>query len=438
MDNIYTLDNGFKYMTINNNSYKHCVILLSVNVGAIHEEPNVAGISHFLEHMPFKGTKKIKDSNELAYILDYMGSQCNASTGKEVTSYYIKTSNKYLHKSLDIISSMVFDALLLKKDVDMERNVILEEYRKDLDDPFVVIDDLLHENLFKNHPLHKSIIGTNKTIKYIDHNKLRNHYNQYYHPHNMALVVIGNFDKSLNKKINKLFGKNNKNTHIEPIHNFVYKNNTPNVIYKEKEGIKQAYVSISFPAFGYYHKDKHTLNLIKSYLSDGMSSKLFIDLRDKQGLIYSIYSESIFYNNGGYSNIILTLTPKNVFKSIKIVIDNLKQIKSDGIPRKEIIKTKNFIKGNTLIDHEDLLDVASFYSDQLVSDIKKQPVINFDELFKLYDKINNNHIKKVANDIFNFNKLNIIIYGKINKKELQSVKKYAYSLMDEHHQQDSD
>ena len=89
MDNIYTLDNGFKYMTINNNSYKHCVILLSVNVGAIHEEPNVAGISHFLEHMPFKGTKKIKDSNELAYILDYMGSQCNASTGKEVTSYYL-------------------------------------------------------------------------------------------------------------------------------------------------------------------------------------------------------------------------------------------------------------------------------------------------------------------------------------------------------------
>ena len=426
--NITTLKNGFKYLTIDDKTLNHCVILLSVKVGSINENEEHAGISHFLEHMPFKATKKFKNSKVLSYALDYMGGLCNASTGKETTSYYIKASNDYLNQSLDIITDMVFNATLNNKDVNMERNVILEEYKKDLDDPYVIIDDILFSTIFKNHILENSIIGTEKTINNITYKDLKKHYNQFYNPSNMTLVIIGNLDKSIHNKIKNKFSKKNitiKNN--EPT--FVDTQQVPRIIYKEKLGIEQVYVSLSFPSFNYYHKDRHIINIIKTYLADGMSSELFLLLRDTYGLIYSISSETIHYNTGGYINFVLTLTPKNITKTIKLVIETLEKIKKKGIPKKDLQKSKNLLKGNILIETEDLLNVAEFYSDQLIGDTTKSPIINYNTLFNHYEKINQKEIIRVANDIFDLNKINIIIYGKINKIEIKNIKNYVNKLI---------
>ena len=416
---IFKLDNGFRYLTIKNNSIHHCILLVLLGTGSVFETKTLSGISHYLEHLPFKGTKKFKKTKDLSYKFDSLGTETNAFTDKEVTGYYIKVTENFSIDGLQILADLVINPTLRKKDIEQERNVILEEYRKGLDDPTHILDELLHNTLFKGHPLSNSVIGTLKSIKNIKTKDIHNYHKNHYVLSNMSLVIIGNYPNKIHDYVKKCFNYKIKSYPFKQV-NFTYIGKSPKLIYKKKLDQERTCISISFPTTHFNNPDRYILELIGTYLGEGMSSILFTELREKNSLVYNVSTDQITYYKGGYFEICTCLKDVNIDKAIKIILKELEKIKKQKITKKELTKCLNLIKGNTKISSEDLNNIADFYAYQLIYADK---VINYNTLFKKLDKITPKDIMNIANKYFNLNNINVLIYGKASPKTLSNIKK---------------
>ena len=418
----FQFDNGFSYLTSKNNSLAHCILLLLVGTGSVNEKKAHNGISHFLEHLPFKGTKTHKNAKTLSYILDTLGTETNAFTDREFTGYYIKISKKNSIQGLQLLAELVLDPLLRKKDIEDERLVILEEYERGLDEPDHIVDEMLHKILFRNHPISNSVIGTKKSIQNISVKDLREYHKTHYVPSNMNLVLIGNYPNKIHDHIKKLFRPLSKveYPYRQPAETSSSK---PTFVVKKNIGSEQTCISISFPTVNYNHKDKYILELIETCLSDGMSSRLFTELREKHSLVYTVHAEQLSYQKVGYFEINTCLKDKNIEKTFHIILQELNKLKKKLISKKELDKCKNYVKGNTVITNEDLSNIAEYYAYQLTFEKK---IINFNTYFKHLNQVTPEQIKEVANTYFDLHRICVIIYGKMNKKTYSRMKKHIH------------
>tara|TARA_Y100001970_G_C14193893_1_gene836989 strand:- start:359 stop:1633 length:1275 start_codon:yes stop_codon:yes gene_type:complete len=415
---IFKFDNGFKYLTIKNKSIQHCIILILLGTGSVFEKKELSGISHYLEHMPFKGTKTYKNTSDLSYKFDSLGSEINAFTDREVTGYYIKINKKFSTEGLKILKDLVTKPLLRQADIEQERNVILEEYRKGLDEPTHILDELLHDTLFIGHQLSNSVIGTPKSIKHIKTKDIRKYHKKHYVLSNMSLAIIGNYPNQIHDDIKKYFNHKDKPYTYKQL-DFTYNYKGSNVIYKEKLDQERTCISISFPTTHFNNSDKYVLELIGTCLGGGMSSRLFTELREKNSLVYNVSSDQITFYKGGYFEISTCVNEKNIDKAIDIILKEIDKLKTHKMNKKELVKCYNLIKGNTEISSEDLNDIAEFYTYQLIYANK---VINYNTLFKKMKKITPDDIMNVANKYFNFKNIIILIYGKAKAKTLKRIK----------------
>ena len=223
----------------------------------------------------------------------------------------------------------------MNKDTELERNVILEEYRDTLDDSSCILDELLHKHLFKGHNLSKSAIGIEKTINNIKASDIRKHHEKYYKLSEMGLVLVGNFPQEIHKHIKRLFSPKSK-LYVPLVQtNFVFNCNVPNVIYKHKKDLNQTCISVVFSTVNFNESDKDILEFIGTYLGEGMSSRLFIELREKNSLVYTVEAEQCSYNTGGYFSIETQLKSKNIEKTISIIIKELELLKRGKISNED-------------------------------------------------------------------------------------------------------
>lgn len=417
---IFTFNNGFKYLTSKNTGVKHCILLILLGTGSVCETEKLAGISHFLEHMPFKGTKKYRTAAKLSFSCDSLGSETNAFTDREMTGYYIKLSKNASLKGLDIIADIVLNPRLLEKDIQQERGVILEEYDKGLDEQDNIVDEMVHETLFRGHPLANSIIGTRKTINNISGDDLREYYKKHYLPSNMNLIVIGNYPNKIHDNIKNLFNIPCPIAYQRLEQSNVIYNTSKRIVFKENKDLEQTCISIVFPTVDYNNTDKYILDLIGTCLGDGMSARLFIELREKHSLVYNISADQDSYHRGGYFEISTCLKHYNIEKTIRLVLAEINKIKKYGIAKKELNKCKNYIKGNIVISSEDLSDIAEFYAYQLIYADK---VINYNTYFKHINKITTKDIIRVVKKYLDTSKASVFIYGKIGRKQMSNIGK---------------
>ncbi|MCF7795910.1 insulinase family protein [Patescibacteria group bacterium] len=432
----FELDSGSRLITIPIEDVNTVSIVVYFGVGSRFENKKNTGVSHFIEHLMFKGTEKRKDKVELAKELDSMGAIFNAYTGKDITAYWIKVSKNYLDKALDILSDMVQNSKIEEEEIEREKGVIIQELKMYEDRSDIYVDDLLEELIFsKEDELGRLIIGTEKVLKNITKEEIIDYREKFYFPENRLITISGNIDEEeIKNKIEEYFQKDyskEKEKNKKTIENNLLKINK----LKEKEikkdypdsdvkvkilnkNIEQASVMLGIVIKEDFYIKKEELNLLSVILGGNMSSRLFINIREKNGLCY--YIRSIFdkYQDIGILKIHSGLDKNRLFEALELIKKELLKIK-ENIEEEELQKAKNYIIGMLDISFEDTANVSEFYGKQYLF---KETIKTNTEEKEIYRNIKLADLQELAKKIIDFSNLNIAIIGDYKTSQEEEIK----------------
>lgn len=402
-----TLDNKLRVITVPLKETKAVTVLVIAKVGSRYETGNIRGISHFLEHMSFKGTNKRPTALSISKELDSVGAEFNAYTSKDHTAYYIKADARHIDLALDLLSDMLFNSKLDAKEVERERGVIIEEMNMYYDNPLIYIEDLFEESIFKGNPLGQDIIGNKKTIEGMDREKITSFVNKYYTNSNLVIGIAGSIDDKIINKVNKYFKSKNFGKGEYEFKKFASEQARPQVKIMHKDS-QQIQIGMGFPAYGYGHKNTYAFQLLSVILGGNMSSRLFVSVRERKGLCYYIKCQPNIYEDTGNLYIQSGLDKNRLDEAINIILEELKKVKQNGVTGPELQRAKDYIKGKTILNLEDSSHVCEWYVKQMVLQKK---LLTPEEKFKLYERVNKDDILRVAKNIIQSNKINLAVIG---------------------------
>ncbi|WP_195514787.1 M16 family metallopeptidase [Paraclostridium bifermentans] len=349
MFNLYTLDNGLRVVT----EYIEHVNSISVGVmvqnGSRNESKDVNGISHFIEHMFFKGTDK-RSAKEIVQEIENIGGQINAYTSKETTCYYIKALNTHVDLCLDVISDMILNSKFDEEEIEKEKGVVIEEINMSQDNPEDVLDEIHSEAIFGKDSLAYPILGTPDRIKSFNRKKIKDYIRTHYTPYNSVLSICGKFDeKELRKLIEEYFGKWSKDDVYNPTYESIELKHDSK--YMEKQ-IEQVHINLGLNGLPYADDKSYSLVLLNNIFGGGASSILFQKVREELGLCYSVYSYMQPYLGVGTLNIYTGLSNKYCDKAISVINEHLYDFAKKGISKELLEINKEKIKASYILGLE--------------------------------------------------------------------------------------
>ncbi len=410
------LKNGLPVILAPKKESKSVAVFLIYRVGSRYEKSDkIFGISHFVEHLMFKGTKKRPSTLEISKELDSIGADYNAYTAKDHTAYHIKVNAENFGLACDILSDMLYDSVFDKAKLEHEKGVILEEIKMYEDQPIQYAEMLFEEQIFSGTDLEHNIAGTRASVQGISRHDIIEYLENFYSPQNAILVVAGKIDKNINKTLDKYFvrpgfGKNFKAK--AEFKKLVVKQKTAKVILNYKK-TNQAHIALGFPAYSYFDPKVYAFYLLATILGGNMSSRLFIDVREKQGLCYYIRAQADVYEDTGDLLIRAGLDVNKVEKGLRIIAKDLKDIKAKGITNEELLKAKKFLKGRLTLQLEELNDLAEFYGREfLLADQLLTPEQKINKILK----VTRQEVNQVAKEILNKQKLNFAMVSPFKDK----------------------
>jgi len=386
MVNRFALNNGLKIIELKRKS-DIVTIQITVNVGSNNETKKIGGISHFIEHMVFEGTKK-RTSAEIANSIESLGGELSAYTSNEITCFYVKIIKKHFDKALDVLSDILINPLFDLKLIEKERPIILSEIKMVLDQPRHHQWTLFYQTLFNKFPAKNPVYGTMKSVKSISKGDICAYHKKYYTSKNMIITVVGDI-ASLKPKVNRYFKKMNSSV-VETSFKEEKINRKAKKI--EKRKINQSYVVLGYKIPKRSEEDSYVFDVIRAVLGRGLSGKLFREIRIKHGLAYDVGVYSDPNINYGTFAAYFSTNKKNINKCIKLTLEEFKKLKK--ITSKELLEAKQFIEGEYLLDKENSQnfareigewELASSAEDGLnyVNKIKK---INKQDIIRVVDK----------------------------------------------------
>lgn len=399
----YRLKNGITII-FDKNSSKSVAIEIMFKVGSNDENKQIAGISHFLEHMLFEGTKKRKDSREIANEIEKYGAEFNAYTSGTRTAFFIKIINKRFGKALDILSDIVANPIFGKKKIEKEKQVILKEINMVMDDPRQHQWILFQKNLFEIHPAKNPTYGTIESVKNLNRNNILDYYNKYYIPNNMVISIVGNVN-NVKEKISRYFGNLKPKKLIlkkrvkEPLQTKIKK-------FVEKRKTHNSYMVLGYKTVSRLNKDSYVFDVINAVLGRGQSGWIFEEIRNKLGLAYQVGVQNELEDDYGTFAIFAGLDKKNIEKARKIILEQFKKL--EKISKNELEEAKTSIEGNYTLNMEDnfqLADNLAFWET-----IKNTSLA--DNYIKNIKKVKINDVKRVAKKYLNNNYTLVIIEQK--------------------------
>ena len=408
------LKNGIRLLTVPLPSLESVTITVWIKVGSRFEPRKIGGISHFLEHMAFKGSKKRPTPREISSIIDGIGGAFNAGTSREWTNFYIKTRAELAETAFDVLSDMLLNPILDVEEIVRERGVILEEIAMKEDTPMNKIADLFTGLLFEGSNLGNDVIGTPESIKAISKDDFVTYRKTHYGGENMVITVAGGVkEKEILSLSNKYFsGFPQKKGKIPT--KFASKQQKPKVLLESKKS-EQAHLILGFRAYERVHKDRFALAVLSTILGSGMSSRLFYEIRDKRGLAYAVNSSISHYVDTGLFAVYAGVVVKKVDEAIKVIIDQNYGL-ADGdypIKKSELTKAKEFIKGRNTLALEDTRNVNDLFG---LNVLFLPRILTPAEIFEKIDKVTINDVYRVAKDIFNPKLVNLTLIGPYKSK----------------------
>ncbi len=403
------LDNGVRIVCEKIPYVRSVSIGIWVGTGSRNENEANNGISHFIEHMLFKGTAK-RSAREIAESIDNIGGQINAFTGKECTCYYTKTLDAHIDIALDVLADMFFNSEFAKKDIDVERKVILEEIGMYQDSPEELVHDILSETVWEGDPLGYPILGTQECLNNINKDTIKNYIETNYLPTNTVISVAGNYDDD--KLMDRLTGlfKDWKlqKPEMPELEEVCFKSNSR---LKDKD-TEQVHLCLGFEGVEHGNDNIYTILAINNVFGGGMSSRLFQKIREEKGLVYSIYSYPSSYKNTGLFTIYGGMNPEHLDTVMDLVVKEIKELKKNGLSKDELEKSKEQLKGNYILGLE---STSSRMNSIGKSELMLKRIFSPDEILKKIDSISMDSAVEMIDRIFDLNKVGFSAVGNLKK-----------------------
>ncbi len=398
-------------MTMPMPSLESVTVTIWVKTGSRNENPEVGGISHFLEHIVFKGSKKRPSAREISQAVDAMGGEFNAGTSKDLTNFYIKSAKGNLETATDILSDMVLNPLMKSDEIEREKGTIIQEIRMYEDTPMMHIGDIFEELIFEGNPLGWDTAGTEKTVKAITRSDFVNYRKAHYCPENMMVTIAGGVSEASAVKLaEKYFGKAHiTTTEPKPDIQFKATQTKPKFKLQAKES-EQAHLIMGFTGEGRHYEGKFAQNVLAVILGGGMSSRMFIEVRERRGLAYSVRTSMDRYEEVGYMGTYAGVNLQKTDEAIKVILDQCYGVagKKYPITQKELEKAKGYLKGSLALALEDTKSVSGFFGEQELFGLK---VLTPEEICKKVDKVTLDDIYFEAKKLFVPERLNLAIIG---------------------------
>jgi len=423
MDNykITTLKNGLRLITVPMPQMESVTVMVGVGAGSRYETKKVNGLFHFIEHMAFKGTKKRPTTLAIASEVDGVGGEFNAFTDKEFTGYYLKLASKHTKLAFDILSDMLTNSLFKPEEIEREKGVIIEEINMYEDTPIRRIWDVFIRLLYGENPMGWDIAGESRIIKAIKRQDFLRCIDRLYYPENMVVAVAGKLnDKEIKNMTENFFsslraaarqsagsGDARRKAGQKVTKSIKIKQNQPRLKLINKT-TEQGHFCLGVPGYNLFHKDRFALGILAAILGGGMSSRLFLEIREKRGLAYYVGSEVDYYTDSGFLLNRAGVRLEKIQEAIKIVLEELANLTSKKVSQKELNKAKEFTKGGLILALEDSKNIANRYAAQL---ILEGQVRTPEQTLKLINKVTVEDVQRVAKDIFKPQKLNLAIIG---------------------------
>lgn len=403
------LNNGIRLITAPISGTETVTVLVLFKVGSRYETAEQNGISHFIEHMMFKGTKKRPNTLAISKDLDSVGAEYNAFTARDHTGYFIKIEHNKIELALDILSDMLFHSKFEEKEIEREKGVICEEIRMYEDNPIMYIDDLFEQTLFGDHPLGRKISGTVQTVKGFTRKMMLQYRDEYYQPNNIVLGLAGKFDSKSINLIQKYFGT--AGIKIKPsFEKFDLRSqklNKPKIKIHFKE-TEQVQLALGFIGYSYFDPQIYALQLLSIILGGYMSSRLFISIREKRGLCYFIKSFVNIYEDTGNLVIQSGLDKSRITAAVGAIFEELDKVVRGGVTEEELQRAKECVKGRLVLALEDSSQVADWYTKQ---ELLMPEVLTPEEKLRKIFAVSKGEVKEVAKVIMQKKRLSVALIG---------------------------
>jgi predicted Zn-dependent peptidase len=413
MYNKTVLDNGLRVITSTMPYSRSVCLAIFVGAGSCYESEEEAGISHFAEHLFFKGTERRPTSKEITQDIEGVGGIINGGTDKEVTIFWCKVASSHFPIAIDVLSDLLLNSRFDNKEIEQERRIISEEINMNLDIPQQRINMLIDELLWPEQPLGREVIGYKETVSSITRKQLLNHVARRYMPNNTVLSIAGNIQQEeAMAQIEPLF---NKWATRELLTGYITNDKQTEARLRiEPKDIEQAHLCLAVHGFSRSHPQRFTLNLLNTVLGGGMSSRLFMEIREHRGLAYDIHSYTEHFLDSGSFTIYAGVDPQKIETAVAAILEELSQLKQ-GITAGELTRAKELSKGRLHLRFEDSQNVALWYGSQ---EILLQQILDIDDVISIVDSITINELKEVAKEILTDSGLNLAVIGPVKEDSI--------------------
>jgi len=408
-----TLENGLRIILTPMPAVRSVTAIVLCGAGSRYEKKETNGVSHFLEHMFFKGTQKRPTASDISHALDEIGADYNAFTGKETTGYHIKAASQHLPLIIDMLADMLWNSKFDGAEIEKERGVIIEELNLYEDTPMRRVAEIFEQVLWGDQPLGWDIGGRKEVIRKIQRGDFVDYISARYVPENMVLSIAGNFKKGQTVDLIKKYYGHQKSHKVSPYIKVQEKQKKPacRVVYKKTD---QAHLCLGFRGIHLTHPDRYNAAVLATILGGGMSSRLFINVREKRGLAYYVRADNETYSDTGAFVASAGVDLRRIEEAVKVILAEFAKIAKEPVSDRELKKAKEYIKGRVILSWEDSRVAAvSYGTDELV----EGRVRTLDEELGRIDAVKASDIKRVARSLFTNARLNLSVIGPFKDKE---------------------
>ncbi len=407
-----TLPNGLRIVTETMPHVRSVSLGVWIGSGSRIEAGAENGISHFIEHMVFKGTKS-RSAEDIARSVDSVGGGLDAFTSKELVSFNTKVLDEHLPIALDVLADLVLNPLFRESDIEKEKGVILEEIKMEADQPEFVLHETFISNFWKGHGLGKPILGTKETVKKFGQEMLFDYYTRVYSPQNILITAAGNLEHDhMVDLIRDQFACLGERGSVPQ--DSVPKTHAP-IVKKKKESLEQVHIALGVPAYRLAHELRFPLYVLNTVLGGGMSSRLFQNIREKQGLAYAVYSELNLFSDTGCFTVYAGTAEETAKQVVSSVIQEFRQLKDELIGEDELRRAKDHLKGSLMLSLE---STSSRMSNLARQELYFDRFMSMDEMLESIEAVTRDEVQMIAHQFFRTENIALAMLGRVGDLEV--------------------